>query len=137
MGKTSAKGPAHPHDDLIVIHVDVRLRGPKPERARHPAVPRVEADRKAPEALRRHDSLDTWPDRYTRIPLDSSLTAGATRPIVTLTPFGRTTLMEFLATTEALIATWHGITTPNDAARRLAADLASTIAAFEQVRGTL
>ena len=45
--------------------------------------------------------------------------------------------MEFLATTEALIATWHGITTPNDAARRLAADLASTIAAFEQVRGTL
>ena len=45
--------------------------------------------------------------------------------------------MEFLATTEALIATWHGITPPNDAARRLAADLASTIAAFEQVRGTL
>jgi hypothetical protein len=45
--------------------------------------------------------------------------------------------MDFLATTETLIATWHGITTPNDAARRLAADLASTIAAFEAVRGTL
>jgi hypothetical protein len=45
--------------------------------------------------------------------------------------------MDFLATTEAMIATWHGITPPNDAARRLAADLASTIAAFEAVRGTL
>jgi hypothetical protein len=45
--------------------------------------------------------------------------------------------MEFLATTEAMIAAWHGITPPNDAARRLAADLAATIAAFEEVRGTL
>ena len=45
--------------------------------------------------------------------------------------------MDFLETTEALIATWHGIAPPNDAARRLAADLASTIAAFEAVRGTL
>ena len=45
--------------------------------------------------------------------------------------------MDFLVTTEAAIAAWHGITPPNDAARRLAADLASTIAAFEEVRGTL
>jgi hypothetical protein len=45
--------------------------------------------------------------------------------------------MDFLATTEATIAVWHGITPPNDAARRLAADLASTITAFEAVRGTL
>jgi len=45
--------------------------------------------------------------------------------------------MDFLATTEAAIAAWHGITSPNDAARRMAADLASTIAAFEAVRGTL
>jgi hypothetical protein len=45
--------------------------------------------------------------------------------------------MDFLATTEAAIAAWHGIAPPNDAARRLAADLASTIAAFEAVRGTL
>jgi len=45
--------------------------------------------------------------------------------------------MDFLVTTEAAIAAWHGITPPNDAARRLAADLASTIAAFEAVRGTL
>ena len=45
--------------------------------------------------------------------------------------------MDFLATTEALISAWHGITAPNDAARRLAADLASTVAAFEKVRGTL
>jgi hypothetical protein len=45
--------------------------------------------------------------------------------------------MDFLATTEAAIAAWHGITAPNDAARRLATDLASTVAAFEAVRGTL
>jgi len=45
--------------------------------------------------------------------------------------------MDFLEITEAAIAAWHGITPPNDAARRLAADLASTIAAFEAVRGTL
>lgn len=45
--------------------------------------------------------------------------------------------MDFLTTTEAAIAAWHGITPPNDAARRLAADLASTIAAFEAVRDTL
>ena len=45
--------------------------------------------------------------------------------------------MDFLTTTEAAIAAWHGITPPNDAARRLAADLASTIAAFEAVRGGL
>ena len=46
--------------------------------------------------------------------------------------------MDFLATTEAAIAAWHDITPPpNDTARRLAADLASTVAAFEAVRGTL
>jgi hypothetical protein len=43
--------------------------------------------------------------------------------------------MEFLTTTEAMIAAWHGITPPNDAAKRLAADLAATIKAFEAVRG--
>ena len=45
--------------------------------------------------------------------------------------------MDFLSTTEAAIAAWQGITPPNDPARRLAADLASTIAALEAVRGTL
>ena len=45
--------------------------------------------------------------------------------------------MDFVATTEAAIAAWHGIAVPNDAARRLTADLAATIAAFEAVRGTL
>ena len=35
------------------------------------------------------------------------------------------------------VAAWSGITLPNDPARRLAADLANTIAAFEAVRGTL
>ena len=43
--------------------------------------------------------------------------------------------------TEALVAAqveaWSGITPPNDPARRLAADLAATIAAFEALRGQL
>ncbi len=42
--------------------------------------------------------------------------------------------MEFLPATEAMIETWHGVTAPNDPARRLAADLANTIKAFEAVR---
>ncbi|MCW3476721.1 hypothetical protein [Limobrevibacterium gyesilva] len=42
--------------------------------------------------------------------------------------------MDFLATTETMIAAWHGITPPNDAARRMAADLANTIRAFEAAR---
>ena len=43
----------------------------------------------------------------------------------------------FLATTEAYVKAWHGIDAPNDPARRLAADLANTIAAFEAQRGRL
>ncbi len=43
----------------------------------------------------------------------------------------------FPATTEATIARWHGIQPPNDPARRLAAELEATIAAFEALRGTL
>ena len=43
----------------------------------------------------------------------------------------------FLADTEAAILQWHGITAPNDPGRRLAAELAGTIAAFEKLRGTL
>ena len=43
----------------------------------------------------------------------------------------------FPAQTEAAIRTWHGIEPPNDPGRRLAADLASTIAAFEKLRGTM
>jgi hypothetical protein len=39
--------------------------------------------------------------------------------------------------TEAMIEAWHGITPPNDPARRMAADLAQTIAAFEAQRGTM
>ena len=42
--------------------------------------------------------------------------------------------MEFLEVTEAMIAEWHGIAAPNAAASRMAADLASTIRAFEAVR---
>lgn len=38
---------------------------------------------------------------------------------------------------EATITRWHGIAPPNDPAKRLAADLAATIAAFEALRGTL
>ena len=40
-------------------------------------------------------------------------------------------------TTESYIAQWHGIQTPNDPARRLAADLAHTIGAFEAQRARL
>ncbi len=42
--------------------------------------------------------------------------------------------MEFLTATEAMIETWHGVKPPNEPARRLAADLANTIRAFEGVR---
>ena len=42
-----------------------------------------------------------------------------------------------MSTIEDQIATWSGIAPPNDAARRLAADLASTIKAFEALRGQL
>jgi hypothetical protein len=43
----------------------------------------------------------------------------------------------FEAEVEATIARWHGITAPNDPARRMAKDLISTIRAFEALRGTL
>jgi hypothetical protein len=43
----------------------------------------------------------------------------------------------FLDQTEAAIATWFGIAAPNDPGRRLAAELADTIVAFERLRGTL
>ena len=41
------------------------------------------------------------------------------------------------AEVEATIARWHGIVAPNDPARRMAAELISTIRAFEALRGTL
>jgi hypothetical protein len=41
----------------------------------------------------------------------------------------------FLAEIEQTIARWHGILAPNDPARRMAADLAETIRAFEAQRG--
>jgi hypothetical protein len=44
---------------------------------------------------------------------------------------------DFDAEVEATIARWHGIAAPNDPARRMAADLLSTIRAFEALRGTL
>ncbi|MEA2777143.1 MAG: hypothetical protein QOF90_2549 [Acetobacteraceae bacterium] len=43
----------------------------------------------------------------------------------------------FEAAIEATITRWHGIEPPNDAARRLAAELADTIGAFEALRGTM
>lgn len=43
----------------------------------------------------------------------------------------------FLAQLEAMVARWHGVTAPNEPARRMAADLANTIAVFEKLRGTL
>jgi hypothetical protein len=44
---------------------------------------------------------------------------------------------QFLAETELTIARWHGVAPPNEPARRMAADLVNTIAAFEALRGTL
>ncbi len=44
---------------------------------------------------------------------------------------------DFETLVEATIARWHGITPPNDPAKRLASELAATIAAFEALRGTL
>ena len=44
---------------------------------------------------------------------------------------------DFAAEIEATIARWHGIVAPNDPARRMAADLISTIRAFEALRGML
>lgn len=44
---------------------------------------------------------------------------------------------KFLKTTEAMIATWHGVAAPNEPGRRLADDLQNTIRAFEKLRGTL
>ena len=44
---------------------------------------------------------------------------------------------DFLADTQAYIATWHGVTAPNDPGLRLAADLVATIKAFEAQRDRL
>ncbi len=38
---------------------------------------------------------------------------------------------------ESTILRWHGIEAPNNPAKRLAADLAATIAAFQALRGTM
>ncbi len=43
----------------------------------------------------------------------------------------------FLTETEATIRRWHGVEPPNDPGKRLTAELADTIAAFERLRGTL
>ena len=45
--------------------------------------------------------------------------------------------MDFLEITEAMTGVWHGIEPPNAAASRMAADLVSTIRAFEAVRARL
>jgi hypothetical protein len=44
---------------------------------------------------------------------------------------------DFPKATEAMIAAWHGVQPPNDPGRRMAADLANTIRAFEKLRGTI
>ena len=46
-------------------------------------------------------------------------------------------MTDFLASTEAYVQAWHGVTAPNEAGRRLAADLVQVIAAFEAQRGRL
>ena len=42
-----------------------------------------------------------------------------------------------LTDTETMIARWFGVLPPNDPGRRMAADLAATINAFEALRGTI
>jgi len=54
-----------------------------------------------------------------------------------VTPETSSTMDDFEAQVEATIARWHGIAPPNDPARRMAADLISTIRAFEALRGSL
>ena len=44
---------------------------------------------------------------------------------------------DFLSQAETYVETWHGIRPANDTARRLAADLAQTIGAFEAQRDRL
>jgi len=44
---------------------------------------------------------------------------------------------DFLKAAEAMINTWHGVQAPNEPGRRLTDDLRKTIAAFEELRGTL
>ena len=43
----------------------------------------------------------------------------------------------FVDATVAMIATWHDVTPPNDAALRMVADLRKIIGDFEAQRGTL
>jgi len=43
----------------------------------------------------------------------------------------------FQTQVEAIAAVWHGVTPPNDPARRFAEEMRDTIAAFEKLRGTL
>jgi hypothetical protein len=43
----------------------------------------------------------------------------------------------FETSVESTIARWHGIEAPNEPARRLAAELAGTVEAFEALRGTI
>jgi hypothetical protein len=43
----------------------------------------------------------------------------------------------FETSIEATIARWFGIAAPNDPARRLAAELEATVAAFEALRSTM
>lgn len=46
-------------------------------------------------------------------------------------------MTDFEQKTEDYVAAWHGIHPPNDPARRMAADLTATIAAFEAQRSIL
>ncbi len=46
-------------------------------------------------------------------------------------------MSDFETSLETTIKRWHGIEPPNAAAKRLAAELMGTIAAFEALRGTL
>ncbi|HQT79177.1 MAG TPA: hypothetical protein PLD10_19155 [Rhodopila sp.] len=46
-------------------------------------------------------------------------------------------MSDFETSLESTIARWHGISAPNEPARRLAAELEDLITAFESLRGTI
>lgn len=46
-------------------------------------------------------------------------------------------MAELIDRIEEMVSTWQGISAPNEPGRRMAAELASTIHAFEALRGTL
>ena len=78
-------------------------------------------------------SADNLNPQKARIPLAPALTADPAAIEAMFEEYQ----MPVQQSTEEYVAAWHGIQPPNDPARRMAADLATTIAAFEAQRSLL